>query len=121
MKQRVNTSQNKNKSRSVVRCASAGLVDFLKKKYDNSIPISIITTAHKLYGAAKPLSKEDRFIKRFSDNRSTLDTNRLLDYFGQVEVLEKGKGLSTEAMKRVYNNCCNQDGKLTFEFIMKMG
>lgn len=57
MKQRANTSQNKSNSRSVARCASDGLVDFLCKKYDNTIPTSIVTATHKIYGTAKPLSK----------------------------------------------------------------
>ena len=40
---------------------------------------------------------------------------------GKTEPQEKGKGLSEDAMKRVYDNFCNHDGKLTFEYIMKMG
>ena len=74
---RYTTSQNKSKSRSVARCASAGLIDFLKQKYERGIPISFATAAHKLYGKGKALNKDDRFVKIFSDNRGNLDTNRL--------------------------------------------
>lgn len=118
---RVSNSQNKSKSRSLARSASAGLVEFLKKKYDNSVPVSTLTATHKLYGKARPIAKEDRFVKRFSDKKGGVDTDKLVDYLGKVEVQERGKGLSDEAMKRVYDNCSNQDGKLTFEYIMKMG
>ena len=118
---RYTTSQNKSKSRSVARCASAGLIDFLKQKYERGIPVSFVTAAHKLYGKGKALNKDDRFIKRFSDNRGNLDTNRLCQYIGKSEVQERGKGLTEDAMKRVYGNCSNHDGKLTFEYIMKMG
>ena len=64
---RIATSHNKSKSRSVIRSASTGLIDFLKQKYDKAIPASMVTAAHKLYGRSRPLTKDDRFIKRFSD------------------------------------------------------
>ena len=118
---RFSTSQNKSKSRSVARCASAGLIDFLKQKYERGIPVSFVTAAHKLYGKGKALNKEDRFVKRFSDNRGNIDTNKFCEYLGKNEVQERGKGLTEEALKRVYGNCSNHDGKLTFEYIMKMG
>ena len=118
---RNNTSISKSKSRSVTRCASVGLIDYLKQKYDRGIPISAVTAAHKLYGRSKPLAKEDRFIKRFSTGRNEVDTNKLIDYLGKPEIQERGKGLNEDAMKRVYGNCSNQDGKLTFEYLMKMG
>ena len=118
---RFSTSHNKSKSRSVARCASAGLIDFLKQKYDRGIPVSFITATYKLHGRGKALNKEDRFVKRFSDNKGNLDTNKFVDYIGKNEGQEKGKGLTEDAMKRVYGNCSNHDGKLTFEYIMKMG
>lgn len=60
-------------------------------------------------------------MSRFSDGKGNIDTQRLVDYLGKSEPQEKGKGLSEEAIKRVYDNFCNHDGKLTFEYIMKMG
>lgn len=118
---RHSTSQNKSKSRSVVRSASIGLIEFVKQKHERTIPVAFITAAHKLYARGKALEKEDRFVKRFSDKKGLIDTNRFVEYLGKGELQERGKGLSEESMKRVYENCCNQDGKLTFEYIMKMG
>lgn len=80
-----------------------------------------MTAAHKLYGKSRPLAKDDKFVNRFSDNRGNIDTGRLVDYLGRSEPQERGKGLSDEAVKRVYDNFSNHDGNLTFEYIMKMG
>lgn len=117
---RYSTSQNKSRSRSMARSASVGLIDFLRQKYDRTIPVSFITATHKLYGKGKALTKDDRFIKRFSDNRGNIDTNKFVDYLGKNEAPEKGKGLNEEAMKRMYTNAVGQDGKMTFQYIMKM-
>lgn len=114
-------SQNKNKSRSINRTASVGLIQYLNQKYEKSIPLSALTAAHKLYGKTRALNKEDKFVKRFSDNKGNIDTTRLVEYLGKSEPTERGKGLSDQAVKRVYDNFSNPDGKLTFEFIMKMG
>jgi Ca2+-binding EF-hand superfamily protein len=115
------TSQNKSKSRSLTRTPSSGLVEYLDQKYQKSIPISAITAAQKLYGKAKPLTKDDKFIKRFANGKDTVDATKLLEYLGKNEVHEKGKPLSAEAVGRVYQNFSNHDGKLSFEFVMKMG
>lgn len=80
------TSHNKSRSRSLHRTASTGLIDYLNKKYQGSIPVSAITAAHKLYGRGKPLCKEDRFIKRFSDDRGNIEAPKLIDYLSKVEI-----------------------------------
>jgi len=118
---RQSASNHKSKSRSVARSASTGLIDFIKAKYDRTIPVSFVTAAHKLYGKNKALNKEDRFITRFSDARGNIDTNKFVDYLGKAEHHEKGKPLTEESLRRVYDNGSNHDGKLTFEYIMKMG
>lgn len=79
-------SMSKSKSRSLTRCASVGLVDYLKQKYDRGIPVSAVTAAHKLYGRGKPLAKDDRFLKRFSTSRGEVDTGKLIDYLGRPEI-----------------------------------
>ena len=114
----------KYKSRSLPRSASTGLIDFLKKKYDNAIPVAVLTTTHKLYGrcpGSKILNKDDRFVQRFSDRKGVVNANKLIEYLSKFEAPVKGKGLSEDALRRVYGNCSNQDNKLTFEYIMKMG
>lgn len=78
------TSNNKSRSRSLNRTASTGLIDYLNKKYQNSVPVAAVTAAHKLYGSGKPLNKEDRFIKRFTDNRGNIDAPKLIGYLSEV-------------------------------------
>jgi hypothetical protein len=115
------TSQNKSKSRSLTRTPSPALLTYLEQKYQKAIPIAAVTAAHKLYGRTKPLTKDDRFIQRFADGKGNLDAPRLMEYLGKSEVQEKGKGLTVEAIGRVYSNFANHDGKLSFEYLMKMG
>ena len=91
---RQSASNHKSKSRSVARSASTGLINFIKGKYEKNIPVSFLTAAHKLYGKNKALNKEDRFIKRFSDNRGNIDTNKLVDYLSKADHHEKGKPLN---------------------------
>lgn len=91
---RQSASTHKSKSKSLVRSASTGLIDFLKNKYDRSIPVSFVTAAHKLYGKGKPLHKDDRFIKRFSDNRGNIETTKFIDYLSKTDHHEKGKNLT---------------------------
>jgi hypothetical protein len=114
-------SQGKGKSRSLQRAPSPGLAEYLDKKYQKAIPIAAITAAHKLYGRTRALGKDDRFIQRFSDGKGNVDGTRLLEYLGKNEPQEKGKPLTAEAIGRVYQNFANHDGKLSFEYIMKMG
>jgi hypothetical protein len=114
-------SQGKGKSRSLQRAPSPGLLEYVEKKYQKSIPVSAITAAHKLYGRTKALGKDDRFIQRFSDGKGNVDAPRLLEYLNKSEPQEKGKPLTAEAIGRVYQNFANHDGKLSFEYIMKMG
>lgn len=113
-------SQNKSRSRSFIRTPSTGLIDYLEKKYQKSIPVSAITAAHKLYTKSKALSKEDRFIKRFQGSNGEIDTQSFLGYLNKNEYLEKGKPLRVESIDRVYKNYANHDGKLSFDYIMKM-
>lgn len=53
MKNRSVSYNKKSKSRSLVRTPSLGLVDYIEKRYQKSIPVPVITTAHKLYGKHK--------------------------------------------------------------------
>ena len=115
------TSQGKSKSRSLQRAPSPGLVEYLDKKYQKSIPLSALTAAHKLYGRTKPLAKDDRFVQRFTDSKGNINGTKLLDYLNKSEPQEKGKPLTAEAIGRVYQNFANHDGKLSFEYLMKMG
>lgn len=87
-------SQGKSKSRSLQRAPSPGLVEYLDKKYQKSIPVSALTAAHKLYGRTRPLGKDDRFVQRFSDGKGNVDGTKLLDYLSKPEPQEKGKPLT---------------------------
>jgi hypothetical protein len=66
--------QGKARSRSIIRSASPGLIDYLNLKYKNSIPVSAITTAHKLYGRTKPLTKDDPFFRKFGLYKNNVET-----------------------------------------------
>jgi Ca2+-binding EF-hand superfamily protein len=70
------------------------LLDYLDRKYQKSIPVSAVTAAHKLYGKSKPLSKEDRFIKRFSDDKGEIDAPKFVTYLNKNEPLERGRPLN---------------------------
>lgn len=113
-------SQGKAKSRSVERVPSAALLDYLSQKYQKAIPLAAITAAQKMYGKGRPLAKEDKFVKRFSDSRGSIDAPKLLEYLGRPETQERGRPLNPEAIGRVYQNFANNEGKLSFEYIMKM-
>ena len=113
--------QPKTRSKSLNRVASVGLIDFLKEKYPKKVPIAAITAATKLYGRGKPLNKDDRIVKRLAGNASDIPTSSLIDLLSSQEAHEKGKSLTDEGVRRVYQNFANAEGKLTFDFIMKMG
>jgi hypothetical protein len=81
------TSRDKSKSRSLNRTPSTGLLDYLDKKYQQSIPLVAVTAAHKLYGQTKPLTREDRFLKRFTDLKGDIDAPKFVDYLNRNEPL----------------------------------
>lgn len=114
-------SQGKGKSRSLSRTPSQGLINYLDQRYQKAIPIAAITAAHKMYGRGRPLEKDDRFIQRYADGKGNVDASKFLDYLNKNEPQEKGKPLTAEAISRVYQNFANHDGRLSFEYIMKMG
>jgi len=100
---RISTSaQNKAKSRSINRSASAGLIEYINRKFGPKMPVAALTSAHKMFGRSKPLTKDDKFIARFSDQPGFINATKLVEYLGQNETHEKGKMLSDEAVKRVY-------------------
>jgi hypothetical protein len=98
---------------------SAALTDFLKAKYDGKVPVAALTAASKLYGKGRPLKKEDRTLKRLSTNTSEIAVGTLSEFLS-TNPHEKGKGLSEEAVRRVFGSFANE-GKLSFEYVLKMG
>ncbi len=111
--------QPKSKAKPQAKGPSAGLTDFLKAKYDGKVPLAALTAASKLYGKGRPLKKDDRTLKRLSTNTSEISVG-VLSEFLSTETQEKGKGLSEDAVRRVFGNFAN-DGKLSFEYVLKMG
>ena len=114
MKKSTISPQPKGKSKSLTRTASAGLIDFLNKQFPAKVPISAITAATKYFGKGKPLQKEDKTIRRLAGKNSDIPTSTLIDLINSQEVHERGKKLSDEGVKRVYQNFANPEGKLTF-------
>jgi hypothetical protein len=121
MKRSTISPQPKGKSKSLSKSASVGLVDFLNAQFPKRVPVAAITAATKYFGRTKPLTKDDRTIRRLAGNNSDIATPTLVDLLNSQEVHERGKQLSDEGVRRVYQNFANPEGKLTFEYIMKMG
>jgi hypothetical protein len=114
-KSRARTSKSKSRERG----ASEELISFVNNKFSNKVPVSFLTGLTKTY-CKKGLDASHPFVKRYS-NGKFVDGKRLTDYLSQKTHHEKGKPLSEEAVKRVYQNCCNPEGKLSFEYLMKAG
>lgn len=102
------------KSKSLNKSASIGLVDYLNAKFPKRIPIAAITAATKMLGRGRPLQKDDRVVKRLAGNAPDIATSALVDMLSSSELHEKGKPLSDEGVRRVYQNFANPEGKLTF-------
>ena len=64
---------------------------------------------------------EDKFLQRFMQTKGLIDTKKLTDYLKTSNNFHQGKPLSEDAVRRVYHNCSNDEGKLTFEYLIKMG
>ena len=96
-------------------------MDFINSKYPKRIPIAAVTAVSKMFGKGRPLHKDDRLLRRLAGNGNDIPTAQFIELLASADHHEKGKELSDEAVKRVYDNFANQDGKLTFEYVMKMG
>jgi len=120
MKKSATSPPPKGKSKSLTKTASVGLVNFLNKEFPTRVPVSAITAATKYFGKGKRLQKEDKTIQRLAGKNTDIPTATLIDLLSSQETHEKGKPLSDEGVKRVYQNFANAEGKLTFEYILKM-
>jgi hypothetical protein len=121
MKRSSVSPQPKGKSKSLTKTASPALVEYLNQQYPKKIPIAALTAATKYFGRGRPLKKDDRVIRRLAGSDADLPTATLVDLLGSQETHERGKVLSDEAIKRVYQSFANAEGKLSFEYIMKLG
>ena len=50
-----------------------------------------------------------------------MNTARFVEYLGSDNEFKKGAQLTDDNVKRIYQGFCNPEGKLTFEYLMKMG
>lgn len=121
MKKAAANSQPKGKSKSLTKSASVGLVGYLNQQYPKKIPVAALTAATKFFGKGKPLKKDDKIIRRLTGSDAEIATSTLIDLLNTNETHERGKVLSEEAVKRAYQTFANPEGKLSFEFVMKMG
>ena len=112
-KSRARTSKSKSREPSV----SQDVVNFVSKKFNNKVPVSFLTGLTKTY-CKKPLDANTPLVKRNSEGKF-VNGQKLTQYLGEKTHHEKGKPLSDEAIKRVFQNICNPEGKLSFEYIMK--
>ncbi len=56
----------KSKGKSLQKCASTNLIEFINSKYPKKVPIAAITAATKYFGKGKALKKDDQIVKRLS-------------------------------------------------------
>jgi hypothetical protein len=84
------------------------------------VPVAAITAPSKLYNRRKPLRKDDRIIRRLASSGPDISTATLIDLISSQETHERGKPLSEEAVRRVYQSYANAEGKLFFEYILKL-
>ena len=101
--------------------ATDELINFIKTGFDGKIPITYLTGITKKYNKQRCLHEEDKFIQRFVEGKNYVSSNKLIDYLKTNMSRVKGEPLSDESVKRVYNNCSNPQGKMTIQYIMKMG
>lgn len=113
------SSVSKSKAKQLNKAPSAGLIDFINASYKGKVPVAAITAATKYFGKNRPLKKDDRVITRLSNNSSEIATNALTDFLS-TETHEKGKPLSQDAVKRIFQGFANE-GKLSFEYLLKLG
>lgn len=88
------------------KAPSAGLVDFLNNNYGGKVPVAAITAASKCFGKGRAIRKEDRTIKRLSGGSNDIATSSLSEFIN-TEKHEKGKGLSEDAVKRIFQSFAN--------------
>lgn len=112
-KSRARTSKSKSREASV----SQEVVNFVTKKFNNKVPVSFVTGLTKTY-SKRPVDATSPLIKRHAEGKF-LNGQKLTAYLGEKTHHEKGKPLSDDAVKRVFQNICNPEGKLSFEYIMK--
>ena len=111
----------KSKNKSLTKTASSTLVDFVNQQYPKKVSVAAITAATKYYARGKPLNKDDKILKRLAGKDKDIPTASLVELITNQSFHEKGKSLTEGSVKRVYQNYANAEGKLTFEYIMKMG
>lgn len=121
MKRSSVTPGSKSKNKSLTKSASVGLVDFVSKAYPKKVNVAAITAASKVYGKGKTLTSETKALKRLAGSTNGIQTGKLIEYIKTADTQERGKALTDDGVKRVYQNFANSDGKLSFEYIMKLG
>ncbi len=50
-----------------------------------------------------------------------MNTARFVEYLGTENEFKKGAQLTDDQIKKIYQGFCNPEGKLSFEYLMKMG
>ena len=92
---RTSVSPNaKGKSKSLNKCASAGLLEFLQGQFPQRVPVAALTAATKYFARGKPLAKDDRTLRRLAGDKSDIATSSLLDLLSSPDTHERGKRLS---------------------------
>ncbi len=117
MKRSIVKSQSKIKTRS--RNASEQLIKSIPKVFsDKRIPIAALTGLSKKY-SKRVLDPSSSFVKRFTVDAKNLNADSVTKYLSENTHFQKGQTLSDDAIKRAHAAFCNNQGRMTFEYIMK--
>lgn len=100
--------------------ASEELSGWLSSSFVGKMPTAYLTGVSKKYGKGRCLHEEDRFVQRFVEEKGYVSTNKLVDYLRSAPTYQKGQALPDEAVRRVYHNCSDSQGRLTCEYLIRM-
>ena len=101
------------------RTASEELIRSLSKVYpDKKVPIAQLTAIAKKY-VHKQLDPNSQLIKRLQVDNKNVSAPKLAEYLQENTHHQKGTRLSDDAIKRAHAAFCNNEGKMTFEYILK--
>ncbi len=100
--------------------ASQNLQRVISEDLGKEVSVHLITGLSKIHGI-HPIPADSKILKRISDSKGLISTKTMSETLSQKETFTKGTPLSDESIKRIHKGFCDSDGKLSFEYIVKMG
>ncbi len=95
--------------------------DLLKSTYGSRIPPAFVSGLSKKYGR-RVVSLDSKAVKKLIDPKyKSISSEQLMEYLSNKDLHRKGKPLSENSVKRVFENASNADGTITFDRLMTQG